>query len=51
MGKYRRGSNFEMLDLIVKIAGMVVTLFSTIVKAIELAYKLKHQKSNRPDQS
>ena len=48
MGKYRRGSNFEMLDLIIKIAGMVVTLLSTIVKVIELAYKMKHQKSNRP---
>lgn len=40
-----------MLDLIVKIAGMVVALLNTIVNAIELTYKFKHQKSNRPDQS
>ncbi len=52
MENTKRGSIFAMLDLIIKIAGMMVTLFSTIVKAIELAYKFKHQKSNRtPDQS
>ena len=37
-----------MLDTILKIAGMIVTTFSTIVKAIDLADRFRHQKSNRP---
>jgi len=36
-----------MLDTILKIAGMIVTAISTIVKAIDLVDKFKHQKSNR----
>ena len=47
-GKYRRGSNFEMLELIVKIAGIIVSAIGTVVKAVELADKFRHQKSNRP---
>ena len=39
-----------MFDLILKIAGVVVTLLSTIVRAVELAEKIRHQKNNRPDQ-
>lgn len=37
-----------MLDTILKIAGMIVTALSTVVKAIDLADRLKHRKSNRP---
>lgn len=37
-----------MLDTILKIAGMIVTTTSTIVKAIDLADRFRHQKSNRP---
>lgn len=37
-----------MLETIIKIAGMIVTAISTIVKAIDLVDRLKHQKSNRP---
>lgn len=40
-----------MLDTILKIAGMIVSAIGTIVKAIDLVDKLKHQKSNRSDQS
>lgn len=36
-----------MLDTIFKIAGIIVTTISTIVKAIDLVDKFKHQKSNR----
>jgi len=46
-GKYTKGNLFEMLDTILKIAGMIVTAISTIVKAIDLVDKFKHQKSNR----
>ena len=42
-----RGNLFEMLDTILKIAGMIVTAISTVVKAIDLVDKFKHQKSNR----
>lgn len=45
-----RGHIFEMLETILKIAGIIVTGFSTIVKAIDLVERFKHQKSNRPDQ-
>lgn len=37
-----------MLETILKIAGMIVTAASTIVKAIDLVDRLKHRKSNRP---
>lgn len=37
-----------MLEMILKIAGMVVSVLNTIVKVVELVYKFKHQKSNRP---
>lgn len=47
-GKYTRGHIFEMLETILKIAGMIVTGFSTIIKAIDLVDRFKHQKSNRP---
>ena len=36
-----------MLETILKIAGIIVTAISTIVKAIDLVDKFKHQKSNR----
>lgn len=47
-GKYERGYIFEMLETILKVAGMVVNALSTIEKVIELVYKFKHQKSNHP---
>lgn len=37
-----------MLEIILKIAGMIVTAISTVVKTIELIDKFRHQKSNRP---
>lgn len=37
-----------MVETILKIAGMIVSLLSTIVKAIDLADRFTHQKSNRP---
>lgn len=37
-----------MLDTILKIAGMIVTLINTIVRAIDLVDRFKHRKSNRP---
>ena len=37
-----------MLDLVLKIASMVVTLYSSTVKAIDLIYKFKHQKATAP---
>lgn len=40
-----------MLEMILKIAGIIVSATGTVVKAIELADKFIHQKSNRPDQS
>lgn len=40
-----------MFEVILKIAGMTVTFLSTVVKAVELADKFLHQKSNRSDQS
>lgn len=39
-----------MFDIILKIAGMIVTFLSTIVRVIELVDKIRHQKSNRADQ-
>lgn len=36
-----------MLEMILKIAGMIVTAISTIVKAFDLVDRFKHQKSNR----
>lgn len=48
MGKYRRGNNFEMLELILKIAGMIISALNIIVKVIDTIDKFKHQKSNRP---
>ena len=40
-----------MLDTILKIAGMIVSAMGTIVKAIDLVDRFRHQKSNRTDQS
>lgn len=40
-----------MLDTILKIAGMIVSTMGTIAKAIDLVDRLRHQKSNRTDQS
>lgn len=37
-----------MLDTILKIAGIIVSAMGTIVKAIDLVDRLRHQKSNRP---
>jgi hypothetical protein len=37
-----------MLDTILKIAGMIVSAIGTIVKAIDLVDRFRHQKSNRP---
>ena len=37
-----------MLEIFLKIAGMIVTLISTVVKAIDLVDRFKHRKSNRP---
>lgn len=37
-----------MLETNLKIAGMIVSLLSTIVKAIDLIDRFAHQKSNRP---
>lgn len=51
MENTREEISFEMLDTILKIAGMIVTALSTIVKAIDLAERYIHQKSNRTDQS
>ena len=39
-----------MIETILKIAGMVVSLLGTIVKAIDLADRFKNQKSNRASQ-
>lgn len=49
-GKYTKGNFFEVLETILKIVGMIVTVTSTIVKAIDLVDKFRHRKSNRPDQ-
>ena len=46
-GKYTKGNLFEMLETILKIAGMIVTVASTIVKVIDLVDRFRHQKSNR----
>lgn len=51
MGKYRRGNIFEVLESVLKIAGMIVSAIGTVVKVIDLIEKFKHQKSNRADQS
>ena len=51
MENTKRGYIFEMFETILKIAGMIVTGFSTIVKVIDLVERIKRQKSNRPDQS
>lgn len=37
-----------MLETILRVAGMVVSAVSTIIKAIDLAERFRHQKSNRP---
>ncbi len=37
-----------MLDTILKIAGMIVTIISTVIKAIDLVDRFRHRKSNRP---
>ncbi len=47
MGKYWRGNNFEMLEMVLKIAGMIVSGIGTVVKVIDLIDKIRHQKSNR----
>lgn len=49
MENTREEISFEMLDAILKIAGMIVTVLSTIVKVIDLADRHRHQKSNRTD--
>ena len=41
-------SIFEMFETILKIAGMIVTGISTIVKAVDLVDRFTHRKSNRP---
>lgn len=51
MENTREEISFEMLDTVLKIAGIIVTALSTIVKVIDLADRHKHQKSNRTDQS
>lgn len=51
MENTREEISFEMLDTILKIAGMIVTALGTIVKVIDLADRHRHQKSNRTDQS
>ncbi len=40
-----------MLDVVIKVIGLAVGLFNSIVKAIEMIHNYKHQKSNRSDQS
>ncbi len=40
-----------MLETILKITGMIVSAIDTIVKAIDLVDRFRHQKSNRSDQS
>ncbi len=47
MGKYRRGNHFEMLEMVLKVAGMIVSVIGTVVKVIDLIDKFRHQKSNR----
>lgn len=37
-----------MFEIVLKIAGMIVSATDTIVKAIDLIDKFKRQKSNRP---
>ncbi len=39
-----------MVELVIKIAGIIVSAIGTIVKAIDLIDKFRHQKSNRHDQ-
>ena len=39
-----------MLETILRIAGMIVSAADTVVKAMNLVEKRKHQKSNRPGQ-
>ena len=46
MGKYRRGNIFEVLESVLKIAGMIVSAIGIVVKVIDLIDKFKHQKSN-----
>ncbi len=40
-----------MWETILQIVGMIVSLAGTIVKAIDLVDRFRHQKSNRTDQS
>ncbi len=51
MENTREEVSLEMFDTVLKIAGMIVTALSTVVKVIDLAERYKHQKSNRADQS
>lgn len=37
-----------MMEIVLKIAGMIVSLLGTIVKAVDLIDKFRNQKSNRP---
>lgn len=39
-----------MIDVILKIAGLIVSLLGTIVRTIDLIDKFRNQKSNRPNQ-
>ena len=47
IGKYMRGNIFEVFEIILKIAGLIVSAIGTVVKAIDLIDKFRHQKSNR----
>lgn len=40
-----------MLEMILKIVGMIVSFMGTVVKVIDIADRSRHQKSNRSDQS
>lgn len=40
-----------MLEMILKIVGMIVSFMGTVVKVIDIADRFRHQKSNRSDQS
>lgn len=40
-----------MLEMILKIVGMIVSFMGTVVKVIDISDRSRHQKSNRSDQS
>lgn len=40
-----------MLEMILKIVGMIVSFMGTVVKVIDIVDRFRHQKSNRSDQS